>query len=152
MLLLAGGTGLAPVLSMLRTLRDGSSRRKAHLIYGVSTDEDLVALDEIEEIAATLSGFTWDYCVSDPAVDSATQGLRGKPHQTGRTCTTATSRSISADRHRWSSRCAPMSTKAGIEPTGFYYEKFALAHVGAAPEPASAPPSVTSPEQALLVC
>ena len=25
-------------------------------------------------------------------------------------------------------------TKAGIEPTGFYYEKFALAHAGAAPE------------------
>ncbi len=42
-LLLAGGTGLAPVLSMLRTLRDADSRRKAHLVYGVSTDEDLVA-------------------------------------------------------------------------------------------------------------
>ena len=66
MLLLAGGTGLAPVLSMLRTLRDASSRRKAHLIYGVSTDEDLVALDQIEEIASALKGFTWDLCVSDP--------------------------------------------------------------------------------------
>src|SRR6478609_7310555 len=37
-LLLAGGTGLAPVLSMLRSLRDANSQRKAHLVYGVSSD------------------------------------------------------------------------------------------------------------------
>ena len=106
-LLLAGGTGLAPVLSMLRTLRDGSSRRKAHLIYGVSTDEDLVALDEIEEIAATLSGFSWDFCVSDPQSTAQHKGYVASLINR-RTCTTATSRSISADRHRWWSRCAPM--------------------------------------------
>ena len=149
-LLLAGGTGLAPVLSMLRTLRDGSSRRKAHLIYGVSTDEDLVALDEIEEIAATLSGFSWDFCVSDPQSTAQHKGYVA---------------SLIKPAHLYDGDVAvylcgppPMVesvrthvTKAGIEPTGFYYEKFALAHVGAAPEPASAPPSVTSPEQALLV-
>ena len=149
-LLLAGGTGLAPVLSMLRTLRDGSSRRKAHLIYGVSTDEDLVALDEIEEIAATLSGFSWDFCVSDPQSTAQHKGYVA---------------SLIKPAHLYDGDVAvylcgppPMVesvrthvTKAGIEPTGFYYEKFALAHVGTAPEPASAPPSVTSPEQALLV-
>ena len=81
-LLLAGGTGLAPVLSILRTMRDASSQRKAHLIYGVSTDEDLVALDQIEEIASVLRGFTWDHCVSDPLARRQ-QGLRHKPHQAG---------------------------------------------------------------------
>ncbi len=65
-LLLAGGTGLAPVLSMLRAMRRAPSTRTAHLIYGVSTDEDLVALDEIDSIAAHLGGFTWEHCVSDP--------------------------------------------------------------------------------------
>src|SRR5206468_931074 len=56
-LMLAGGTGLAPILSMLRALRAGGSQCKAHLIYGVSTDEDLVALDQLDEVAAELPGF-----------------------------------------------------------------------------------------------
>ena len=42
-------------------------------------------------------------------------------------------------------------TEAGIEPTGFYYEKFALAHAGTVQESASAPPAAASSEQALLV-
>ena len=71
-LLLAGGTGLAPILSMLRKLRADGSHRKAHLVYGVSTDEDLVELDQLAEIAAGLTGFTWDYCVADPASTART--------------------------------------------------------------------------------
>ena len=149
-LLLAGGTGLAPVLSMLRTLRDGSSRRKAHLIYGVSTDEDLVALDQIEEIASALTGFTWSYCVADPASRAANKGYVT---------------SLIEPKHLYDGDVAvylcgppPMVesvrnhvTKVGIEPTGFYYEKFALAHTGAAPEPVAAPPAPVSSEQPLLV-
>ena len=148
-LLLAGGTGLAPVLSMLRTLRDGSSRRKAHLIYGVSTDEDLVALDQIEEIASALDGFTWSYCVSDSGSRAANKGYVT---------------SLIEPKHLYDGDVAvylcgppPMVeavrghvTKAGVAPTGFYYEKFALAHAGAAPESASVPAASTSSEQALL--
>jgi benzoate/toluate 1,2-dioxygenase reductase subunit len=149
-LLLAGGTGLAPVLSMLRTLLGCSNRRKAHLIYGVSTDEDLVALDEIEEIASTLTGFTWDFCVSDPASTAEHKGYVT---------------SLIAPKHLYDGDVAvylcgppPMVesvrthvTKAGIEPTGFYYEKFALAHAGTVHESASAPPASASSEQALLL-
>ncbi len=143
-LLLAGGTGLAPVLSMLRTLRDGSSRRKAHLVYGVSTDEDLVALDQIEEIASSLTGFTWDHCVSDPDSRAANKGY-------------VTSLIEPAHLHGGDVAvylCGPPPpmveavrthvTEAGIEPTGFYYEKFALAHSGPAPELASVPAASTS--------
>ncbi|MCV7150840.1 benzoate 1,2-dioxygenase electron transfer component BenC [Mycolicibacterium pyrenivorans] len=149
-LLLAGGTGLAPVLSMLRTLRDGSSRRKAHLVYGVSTDEDLVALDQIEEIASSLTGFTWDHCVSDPDSRAANKGY-------------VTSLIEPAHLHGGDVAvylCGPPPmveavrthvTEAGIEPTGFYYEKFALAHSGPAPELASVPAASTSSEQALLL-
>ncbi len=149
-LLLAGGTGLAPVLSMLRTMRDGSSRRKAHLIYGVSSDEDLVALDEIDEIAASLHGFTWDVCVSDPESTAKHKGYVT---------------SLIAPEHLYDGDvalylCGPPAmvesvrthvTEAGIEPTGFYYEKFALAHGGSAPALPPASRAVTSSEQALLV-
>ena len=73
-LLLAGGTGLAPILSLVRKLRTVGSQRKAHLVYGVSTDEDLVAVDQLQEVAAGLTGFTWDHCVADPASTAVNKG------------------------------------------------------------------------------
>lgn len=126
-LLLAGGTGLAPVLSMLRKLRADGSDRRAHLVYGVSTDDDLVALDQIEAVAAELgASFTWDHCVADPASTAANKGyvtsLLGPQHLHG------------GDVAIYLCGPPPMVeavrghvADAGIEPTGFYYEKFALA-------------------------
>ena len=48
-MLLAGGTGLAPILSILRKMRSNGSR-PLHLIYGVNTDEDAVELDTLEQL------------------------------------------------------------------------------------------------------
>ncbi|MFC9981141.1 benzoate 1,2-dioxygenase electron transfer component BenC [Gordonia sp. NPDC127522] len=125
-LLLAGGTGVAPILSMLRKLHSDNSRRTVHLIYGVSTDVDLVAVDEIEWFAGRLPGFTWDHCVSDPASSAPNKGyvmsLIGPRHLND------------GDVAIYLCGPPPMVesvrqhvTQAGIEPTGFYYEKFALA-------------------------
>lgn len=128
-LLLAGGTGLAPVLSMLRKLRADDSARKAHLLYGVTTDEDLVALDQIEEVAAGLPGLTWDHCVADPESTAVNKGyvtgLIGPEHL------------YDGDVAIYLCGPPPMVeavrrhvADAGTEPTGFYYEKFALAATG----------------------
>lgn len=125
-LLLAGGTGLAPVLSMLRRLRADGSARKSHLIYGVSSDEDLVAIDEIELLADDLPGFTWEHCVSSPESTAVNKGYVT---------------SLLRPQHLYDGDVAiylcgppPMVegvrthvSDAGIEPAGFYYEKFALA-------------------------
>ena len=129
-LLLAGGTGVAPILSMLRKLHSDNSRRTVHLIYGVSTDVDLVAVDEIEWFVGKLPGFTWDHCVSDPASSAPNKGyvmsLIGPGHLND------------GDVAIYLCGPPPMVesvrqhvTQAGIEPTGFYYEKFALAAQGA---------------------
>ncbi|MGV8872890.1 MAG: benzoate 1,2-dioxygenase electron transfer component BenC [Rhodococcus sp. (in: high G+C Gram-positive bacteria)] len=123
-LLLAGGTGLAPILSILRTLAAESSPRSVHLVYGASTDDDVVQLDELALLASTLDAFTWDHCVSDPSTTAANKGY-----------VTA----LLTDEHLNDGDVAvylcgppPMVesvrthfTEAGIEPTGFYYEKFA---------------------------
>ncbi|NNG37723.1 1,6-dihydroxycyclohexa-2,4-diene-1-carboxylate dehydrogenase [Flexivirga sp. ID2601S] len=125
-LLLAGGTGLAPILSMLRKLRADGSERTAHLIYGVGTDDDLVELDSLGQLADELPGFTWDHCVSDPGTASANQGYVMsliRPEQL-----------YDGDVAMYLCGPPPMVESvrqhvaaAGIEPTGFYYEKFALA-------------------------
>lgn len=131
-LLLAGGTGLAPILSMLRKLRADDSERTAHLIYGVSTDDDLVSLEELATLTDALPGFTWDHCVSDQA-----SAAEHKGHVTD----------LIAPKHLHDGDvalylCGPPAmvesvrkgvADVGVEPTGFYYEKFALAASTAEP-------------------
>ena len=123
-LLLAGGTGLAPILSILRTLAAESSTRPVHLVYGASTDDDVVQLDELAELAGALDSFTWDHCVSDPSTTAANKGyvtaLLTDAHLNG------------GDVAVYLCGPPPMVesvrthfTEAGIEPTGFYFEKFA---------------------------
>jgi benzoate/toluate 1,2-dioxygenase reductase component len=135
-LLLAGGTGLAPILSILRKMRSSSSR-PLHLIYGVNTDEDAVELDTLEHIATDLGGLTWDYCVADPASSAVHKGF-----VTG----------LIKPEHLYGGDVAvylcgppPMVEgvrkhldAAGVEPVGFYYERFALSGTGAA-TPAAVP-------------
>ncbi|NYI79120.1 benzoate 1,2-dioxygenase electron transfer component BenC [Nocardioides panzhihuensis] len=135
-LMLAGGTGLAPVLSMLRQLEVDGCDRGGRLVYGVSTDDDLVKLAEVGELVSRLPGFTWDHCVSDPGSTAANKGYVT---------------SLVGDEHLHDGDVAiylcgppPMVeavrthvSGAGIEPTGFYYEKFALA----VPAPAEASPA-----------
>ena len=55
LLLLAGGTGLAPFLSMLEKIAAEGSPRPLHLIYGVTNDADLVDLDKLDDFAAAHS-------------------------------------------------------------------------------------------------
>ena len=135
-LLLAGGTGLAPILSILRKMRSNSSR-PLHLIYGVNTDEDAVELDTLEHIANELGSLTWDYCVADPASSAVHKGF-----VTG----------LIKPEHLYGGDVAvylcgppPMVEgvrkhldAAGVEPVGFYYERFALSGTGAA-APAAVP-------------
>jgi benzoate/toluate 1,2-dioxygenase reductase subunit len=66
-LMLAGGTGLAPFLSMLERLGETGTAQPVHLVYGVTHDADLVQLDRLQAIAARLPGFTFETCVADAA-------------------------------------------------------------------------------------
>lgn len=74
LLFLAGGTGLAPFLSMLEVLARAGSRRHIHLIYGVTRDLDLVLVDQIAAYASRLPNFTFATVVADPASDHPRKG------------------------------------------------------------------------------
>lgn len=125
-LFLAGGTGLAPLLSMLDTVTGTGLNQPVHLIYGVTTDVDLVEMDKLEHFAESLPGFTFDYCVADEASSAPNKGyVTGlfKPENL---------HDGDVDVYL----CGPpamveavrghMETE-GITPAHFYYEKFALA-------------------------
>ena len=74
LLFLAGGTGLAPFLSMLEVLAREGSRRQIHLIYGVTRDLDLVLVDEVAAYTRRLPNFTFATVVADPASDHPRKG------------------------------------------------------------------------------
>lgn len=135
-LLLAGGTGLAPILSMVRTLKNAGSARRVHLLYGATVDEDVIELETIDALARELR-FTWDYCVADKATKHPNQGY-----------VTA----LINDEHLHSGDvdvylCGPPAMveavrtfldDRGDQPHGFYYEKFtpaaSAAHQGPVPK------------------
>lgn len=74
LLFLAGGTGLAPFLSMLEVLARAGSEQKIHLIYGVTRDLDLVLVDEVEAYAARLPNFSFTTVVAEEASSHPQKG------------------------------------------------------------------------------
>ncbi|MEO3788039.1 FAD-binding oxidoreductase [Actinocorallia sp. B10E7] len=62
----AGGTGLSPVLSMLRHMAEWQEPQPARLFFGVNEPEDVFGVAEIEAVAAELPGFAYDLCVWCP--------------------------------------------------------------------------------------
>jgi benzoate/toluate 1,2-dioxygenase reductase subunit len=64
LLLLAGGTGLAPFLSMLGKIAETGSAYPIHLGSGVSHDVDLVGVERLEEFGTKIPGFTFFTCVA----------------------------------------------------------------------------------------
>ena len=65
LIFLAGGTGLAPFLSMLAQMT--SPAHPVHLVYGVTNDDDLVCLDVLAAHASRMPGFTYTTCVASEA-------------------------------------------------------------------------------------
>ena len=74
LLFLAGGTGLAPFLSMLEALAERNETRQVSLLYGVTRDQDLVMVEALERFAARLPNFSFVTCVADPETRHPRQG------------------------------------------------------------------------------
>ena len=123
LLMLAGGTGLAPFLSMLEHLKASGSSQPVHLIYGVTNNEDLVAVEALEAYAADIEGFTFKTVVADaqsghPRTGYVTNHMEDAPINDG-------------DVDVYLCGPPPMVDavlgyfrEEGIEPASFHYERF----------------------------
>lgn len=77
-LLVAGGSGLAPVLALLKEALAHDVSRPVALLFGARDERDLYALDEIQEMARQWRGpFKFMPVLSAAAVDATWQGERG---------------------------------------------------------------------------
>lgn len=73
-LLLAGGTGLAPFTSMLEKMQKSSLNHPVHLIYGVTNDVDLVEVEKLEAFSDRLSKFSFTTCIASEQSEHPNKG------------------------------------------------------------------------------
>ncbi|OLS60323.1 benzoate 1,2-dioxygenase electron transfer component BenC [Pseudomonas putida] len=126
LLLLAGGTGLAPFTAMLEKIAGQGSEHPLHLIYGVTNDFDLVELERLEQFAAQIPNFTFSACVANPGSQYPNKGYV--------TQHIAPSHLNDGDVDVYLCGPPPMVEavsqylrEQNINPANFYYEKFAAA-------------------------
>ena len=78
LLLIAGGSGLAPILALLQEAARNHLKRPVTLLFGAREERDLYALAEISALAAQWpSEFRFIPVLSQAAADAAWSGARG---------------------------------------------------------------------------
>ncbi len=79
MLMVGGGTGLAPLKSILRHVIENDLPRDMVLYWGVRSERDLYAHEELQDTARRVPNFRYQAVLSEP--DSNWEGPRGWVHE-----------------------------------------------------------------------
>ena len=121
-----GGAGMAPILSLLRTMAERGVRRKATYYYGARRRRDLCFTEELRALEGVLPGFHFVPALSEPTEEDAWDGEVGlvtdvvKRHE-----------SKLAGAHAYLCGPPPMVEAAmpvlgglGVEEKRIYYDKF----------------------------
>ncbi len=121
-----GGAGMAPILSLLRTMAERGVRRKATYYYGARRRRDLCFTEELRALEDVLPGFRFVPALSEPTEEDAWDGEVGlvtdvvKRHE-----------STLAGAHAYLCGPPPMVEAAmpvlgglGVEEKRIYYDKF----------------------------
>ncbi len=124
LLLLAGGTGLAPFTAMLEKIAEEGSAHPLHLIYGVTNDFDLVELDRLEDFAARIPNFTFSACVANPDSQHPLKGYVTQ-HIEPRHLNDGDVDVYLCGPPPMVEAVSQYIREQGITPANFYYEKFA---------------------------
>ncbi|MEB3023327.1 NADH:ubiquinone reductase (Na(+)-transporting) subunit F [[Mycobacterium] crassicus] len=77
LLFLGGGAGMAPILSLLRSMAENDIKRPARFYYGARTKDDLCFEDELRAFESTLADFRYIPALSDADDDSDWDGATG---------------------------------------------------------------------------
>lgn len=130
-LMLAGGTGLAPFLSMLLWLKDNPTDQPIRLAYGVNTNDDLVELGTLSELKSVMPNFDFFTCVVDrnsghPRLGYVTDHLSvGDLHDGNVDVYVCGPPPMVEGVRRW-------MAAVGVTPKNFLFEKFSSANETAA--------------------
>jgi Na+-transporting NADH:ubiquinone oxidoreductase subunit F len=124
---IAGGSGMAPIWSMLRNMKEQGSTRKAQYFFGAQTQRDLFLVDELRSLEKDLPGFSFIPALSNEPEENGWSGDTGL-------ITDVVARYVpDASPHEaylcgspgMINACINVLTKAGIPEDKVYYDKFA---------------------------
>lgn len=126
-LFIAGGSGMAPVWSMLRTMRDTGCKRAIRYFFGALTQADLFFVEELQELEREMDDFRFIPALSNEPEGSGWSGERGF-------ITDVVDRNVpDASSHEaylcgspgMINACIKVLKKTGISEDRIYYDKFA---------------------------
>jgi propane monooxygenase reductase subunit len=80
-LLVAGGSGMGPVLALLRQLAGEATTRTVRFFYGARARRDLFCLDLVEELGFRLPDFRFTPVLSDAHPEDHWEGAQGLVHE-----------------------------------------------------------------------
>ncbi|WP_407728770.1 benzoate 1,2-dioxygenase electron transfer component BenC [Pseudomonas helleri] len=126
LLLLAGGTGLAPFTAMLEKIAEQGSPHPVHLIYGVTNDFDLVEVDRLHALSAQIANFSFSACVANPHSQHPLKGYVTQ-HIEPRHLNQGDVDVYLCGPPPMVEAVSQYIREQGISPANFYYEKFAAA-------------------------
>ena len=78
MIMVAVGTGVAPILSLLNYMKEHDIKRKATFYFGAKSPSDLFMLDEFKELENTLFDFTFIPTLSRATEEDNWSGEKGR--------------------------------------------------------------------------
>jgi len=78
MVCIAIGTGMAPIMSILKHMRDEKIDRKVTFYFGARTRDDLYMMDELEALKESLPNFNLITCLSRPTEACQWNGDQGR--------------------------------------------------------------------------
>lgn len=122
-LFLAGGTGIAPFLSMLKSLEVSGAHHPVRMVYGVTNDFDLIEVEKLEEVKQNHPWFDYRTCVANE--DSS--------HERKGYVTSHVDNEWLNDGDVDVYLCGPLGMvdavsnwldSSNLKPSNFYYEKF----------------------------
>lgn len=129
MLLTGGGSGMAPLLSILTDLVESGEQRPVRFFYGARTRRDLFMLDRIEELGSRLSDFAFTPVLSGPDIEADWKGETGFVHETVRRHLQGEPLKGEADAYSCGpppmiDAVLPVLQMGGVEPENIHFDKF----------------------------
>jgi propane monooxygenase reductase subunit len=121
-----GGAGMAPILSLLRSMAERGIERRATFYYGARTRKDLCFEAELRELEQKLPGFRYVPALSEPTDECAWDGESGM-------VTEVIKRLESQLKGQDAYVCGPppmveaampLLAKLGVDETRIYFDKF----------------------------
>jgi propane monooxygenase reductase subunit len=132
MILVGGGSGMAPLWSIVNDLARSGEQRQLTFFYGARTQRDLFYLDRIEEIGRVLPGFRFIPALSHEPEGTDWKGETGFIHEV----VARHLRGVDIDEEAEAYCCgpppmieatAPVLQVSGVEPERIHIEKFTQA-------------------------